>query len=56
MNFWLIGSVLVEKKITIRCEDKEKEIVLPMYGEITLEIRNGEIIYIVNNEREKWQK
>lgn len=44
----------MKKKITIKYEDNEKEIVLPRYGEVTLEIRNGEIIYIVNNEREKW--
>ncbi|EOS7780958.1 hypothetical protein IV286_05915 [Enterococcus faecium] len=42
--------------ITIKNKDEEKKVYLPLYGEIILEIRNGEIIYIVNNEREKWQK
>ena len=44
----------MKKKIKIKYEGKEKEIVLPSFGEIKLEIRNGEIVYIVNNEREKW--
>lgn len=42
--------------ITIKNKDEEKKVYLPLYGEIILEIRNGEIIYIVNNEQEKWQK
>ncbi|EOJ20316.1 hypothetical protein [Enterococcus faecalis] len=40
--------------IIIKNKDKEKKVYLPLYGEVTLEIRNGEIVYIVNNEREKW--